>query len=175
MVFFLSGRVRQVLLQFCQIIYWTSLGWGRERLVCILGFGTYQVKAKINLHSHQSLHCSLTQIMEEDEDSCQNLDLGQIGCLVYRAVEIPCPIWPTWSHFIHDKFHSGLFTCPWFHSGQVWKFLFTCPLDMYWCIKSIQFCFFIFWFMSSHNAFKQWILISWLLHWSNFFCLQESW
>ena len=69
--------------------------------------------------SHQSLHCSLTQIVEEDEDSCQHPDfflhwIDQHGCLKYdfdRAVEMLCPTCPTWSHFIHDKFHSGLFTC----------------------------------------------------------------
>ena len=40
-----------------------------------------------------------------------------------RAVEIPCPTCPTWSHFIQDKLKISIYL----------------SLDKYKCIKLIQF------------------------------------
>ena len=44
--------------------------------------------------------------------------------IITRAVEIPCPTCPTWSHFIKDKL----------------KISSNVSLDKYKCIKLIQIC-----------------------------------
>ena len=44
--------------------------------------------------------------------------------IIARAVEIPCPTCPTWSHFIQDKLKISIYL----------------SLDKYKCIKLIQFC-----------------------------------
>ena len=50
---------------------------------------------------------------------CQDFDKPET-----RAVEIPCPTCPTWSHFIQDKLKISIYL----------------SLDKYKCIKLIQFC-----------------------------------
>ena len=65
-----------------------------------------------------------------------------------RAVEIPCPTCPTWSHFIQDKLKISMY------------------LSLDKCKICINFLYFIFLLIikSSHVALKiVWILISWLL------------
>ena len=47
-----------------------------------------------------------------------------MALVMYRAVEIPCPTCPTWSHFIQDKLKISIYL----------------SLDKYRCIKLIQFC-----------------------------------
>ena len=68
-----------------------------------------------------------------------------------RAVEIPCPTCPTWSHFIQDKLKISIYLS-----------LDKCKI----CYKVNKILYFIFWFiiLSSHVALKTvWVLISWLL------------
>ena len=68
-----------------------------------------------------------------------------------RAVEIPCPTCPTWSHFIQDKLKISIY-------------LSLDKSKIYYKVNKILY--FIFWLiiMCSHVAMKTvWILISWLL------------
>ena len=82
-----------------------------------------------------------------------------------RAVEIPCPACPTWSHFIQDKLKISIYLS-----------LDKCKI----CYKVNKILYFIFKLiiMSSHVALKTvWILISWLLKKPadlDLHCLQES-
>ena len=81
------------------------------------------------------------------------------GCSIDRAVEIPCPTCPAWSHFIQDELKISIYL----------------SLDKYKCIKLIQF--YISYF-GSYLAMKTlWILISWLLQKPadlDLHCLQEK-
>ena len=83
-----------------------------------------------------------------------------------RAVEIPCPTCPTWSHFIQDKLKISIYLS-----------LNKCKI----CYKVNNMLYFIFRLivMSSHVALRTvLILISWLLQKPadlDLHCLQESW
>ena len=107
--------------------------------ICYYDLGHYEA-------SHLGLHC-LTM----------HLFYG-----LPRAVEIPCPTCPTWSHFIQDKLKISIYLS-----------LDKCKI----CIKLIKFCISYFG-LSSHVALKAvWILISWLLKKPadlELHCLQES-
>ena len=67
--------------------------------------------------------------------------------ILTRAVEIPCPTCPTWSHFIKDKLNISIYL----------------SLDKYKINNTILY--FIFWLIiCSHLALKTvWIQIRWLL------------
>ena len=70
-----------------------------------------------------------------------------------RAVDIPCPTCPTWSHFIEDKLKISIYLS-----------LDKCKIYIK-LIKVLHFILLLI-IMSSHVALKTvtvWILISWLL------------
>ena len=69
----------------------------------------------IQLHILLICFCKFQAYMYLVKPSCKTL---------VRAVEIPCPTCPTWSHFIQDKL----------------KIYIYLSLDKYKCIKLIQFC-----------------------------------
>ena len=83
--------------------------------------------------------------------------------LLNRAVEMPCPTCPTWSHFIQDKLKISIYL----------------SLDKYTKVNTVLHI--IFWLIitSSHVALKTlWILISWLLKKPadlDLHCLHEFW
>ena len=76
--------------------------------------GTLRVKSSLRLF--HKIHCVAVSVEKASTSS-----------LLTRAVEIPCPTCPTWSHFIQDKLEIS--------SYLSW--------DKYKCIKLIHFCIFI--------------------------------
>ena len=85
--------------------------------------------------------------------------------LLHRAVEIPCPTCPTWSHFIQDKLKISIYL-----SSNKCKFFYKVNKILYFIFRLIV--------MSSHVALRTlWIPISWLLQKPadlDLHCLQES-
>ena len=63
------------------------------------------------IYVHVSMYINVVSIYPPD-----------IGKLMSRAVEIPCPTCPTWSHFIQDKLKISIYL----------------SLDKYKCIKLIK-------------------------------------
>ena len=96
--------------------------------------------------------CYGTQVLQ-----LSNMILQWNTCIIFanistRAVEIPCPTCPTWSHFVQDKLKISIYLS-----------LDKCGV----CIKLIKTLYFTFLFiiMSSHVALKTvWIPI--LILWS---------
>ena len=51
----------------------------------------------------------LKGILKTDDAEMKELYTGKYSVTEYRAVEIPCPTCPTWSHFIQDKLKISIY------------------------------------------------------------------